>query len=266
MNTSSSPVLAALHSRRLVHRCTGWLVMITLAVALGLLVDGLMAEMRIGPDRVDVVAGESMLLSGNIPLKNAVESDFTVLKHAPDSPVELTLEGYFSSHWFGSGMWRARLAVPAETAPGQYPLVVAFKDATPQSARRLLIVVWASAEDMRRHAFSWTWRTLGLRPFPLAAGVGAVGLLLVALNFWLGWSYGRLLASRGMSEVFMLAPLGRGRVEAVCGLPAGMTVEVGQTVDIYRRDGTWRCQGCVSKVEGGRVRCFMDEDASVRVG
>lgn len=266
MNTPALPVLAAFYPSRLAHRCSGWLVMLTLAAALGLLVDGLLAEMRAGPDMVDAIVGEDVLLSGNIPLKNAAKSDFVVLGQGPDVPVSLTLDDYFPSYWFGSGMWRAKLSVPATAAPGRYSLVVAFKGATPQSARRLLIAVWQSPEDMRQHAYAWTWRTLGVKPFPAAAVAGSIGLLLALLNFLLGWRYGRLLAANHLSEIFLLTPLGRGRVEVVCGLPAGLSVAPGLPVDAFRQNGNWRCSGSVSKVEGGRIRCFWDEADAPAIG
>lgn len=266
MKTLNNETLAAIQGGRRVHRLSGWCAMLAFVAAFAVLIDALSAEMRMGPDRIDIVAGTETPLSGNVPIQDAKPEDFIVLGIDRAAPATLTLEGYFPSYWFGSGMWRAILDVPADTKPAIYPVVVAFRGGTPQSAQTFNIAVWASEDDIRLNSFSLCWRHFGLRPFHVSAVLGIAGLLLGLLNFILGRRYGNLLERKGISEIFITAPMGRGRVEAACGVLHGCDIQAGANADIFHPDGTHVCDAQVGKAENARVRFFLSEASGVRVG
>ena len=175
---------------------------ILLAVALLGLFDGLIAEMRGGTNRLELLPGESLTLSGPAALKNPVSSDLVARFTPPDAPLRFSLEGFFTGYWFGNGMWRGEVTAGAEAAPGSYGLRITFRGAVGQAPQVYTLIVHADAAARREASLSFLRRWAGVNPFVLAALCGGAGVLLGGATYAFGRRHVRLLAGLGCSEVY----------------------------------------------------------------
>lgn len=199
---AGNPVWLTGQKWRKKQRFFGKVSAVLLAAALLALGDGLIAQMRAGSFDLDLVPGESQLISGPSPLKNPLDSDVRWRLLPPDAPVEFHLLGFFSGYWFGSGMWKARVGCRAGAAPGEYKLRVAFRGAPAQSAQTWTVRVFASAETMRAASFSCLRRWLAVNPFVAAAACGVAGIGFGVLTYFFGRLYAQALAWLGVAEIY----------------------------------------------------------------
>lgn len=173
-----------------------------LAVALVGLVDGLLAEMRAGTNRLELLPGEAMTISGPTALRNPVTSDIVAHFTPPEAPLRFTLEGFFTGYWFGNGMWRGEVRAEPDAAPGSYTLRVAFKGATGQAAQTYTLVIREDAAAQRGGSLSFLRRWFDVNPFLLAVFCGICGVALGAVTYAFGRRHARLLAGLGCSEIY----------------------------------------------------------------
>ena len=110
-----------------VRRWSGALAALLLCLAALTLVDGLVALMRAGSTRIELIAGQSESLSGPVSSKHPVPEDLRLRLTPETAPVEFRLEGFFPSYWFGNGMWRGVVSTPPGATPGRYGLTVGFR-------------------------------------------------------------------------------------------------------------------------------------------
>ena len=259
-----------------VQKMLGWLALLFILAAFASLVDGLTAEMRRGPDRLDVVAGSETPLSGPIPVKKAELDDFYVQGNAPDGQVRLVLDDFFASYWFGSGMWRGRIVVGDNPGIGEYHMTVAFRDAPPKGAQNYRVVVWADEDSLREGSFSWVVRTFGRSPFGVAGAFAPVGLLLGAVNFLVGWRRAKLLQLAGCGEVYKVMSgdggskkaqaIGAGKKEATFGLGEEHGLALGQRCLVMRPDGRPMQAATVAFCDVRYSSMLLDSHADVRAG
>ena len=175
---------------------------VLLAVALLGLFDGLLAEMRGGPNQLELLPGEALTLSGPAALKNPVSSDLVARLTPPDAPVRFSLEGFFTGYWFGNGMWRGEVMAEPGAAPGSYGLRITFKGAIGQAPQVYTLIVHADAGARRDASLSFLRRWFDVNPFVLAALCGGLGVLLGGATYAFGRRHVRLLAELGCSEIY----------------------------------------------------------------
>lgn len=188
---------------------TGLFSGLLLAVALIGLCDGLIAEMRGGTNRLELLPGESLTLSGPAALRNPVTSDLVARFTPPDAPLRFTLEGFFTGYWFGNGMWRGEVAAEPDARPGSYGLGVRFRGAAGQAPQVYTLVIHEDAAARRASSLSLLRRWAGVNPFVLAAICGGAGVLLGMMTYAFGRRHVRLLAALGCSEVYRTGLSGR---------------------------------------------------------
>ncbi len=230
------------------------------------LVDGLVAEMRMGMNRLDVLPGTETPVSGPVPTKNARHADFYVQGNAPDGQVRLVLDDFFASYWFGSGMWRGRFVVGDAPGIGDYPFVVEFKDAPPRSAQNYYVVVWPDADSMRAGSFSFVYRETGVKPFLVAAVMGIVGLLLGLVNFLLGRYWAGQLRTAGCGEVYKVVRVNDGQTDVTCSIGADGGMAAGQECLICRPEGEPVARARVSQCDPRHATLALPADSGVRAG
>lgn len=225
------------------QKIVGWCAMALMVAGFLVLVDGLVAEMQRGPNRIDVIPDTVTPVSGPIPVKKAELDDFFVVGNAPDGQVKLVLDSFFASHWFGSGMWRGRLVVGSNPGIGDYPFIVEFRDAPPKAAQQYRVVVWQDEQAMRAASFSYVMREFGLSPFQTAAVLLLSGILAGVVNFLLGVKWQRALGAQGLTEVYKVVRMKEADgLEATFGFGAAHGVRVGQRCTLFDPDGRvlWR--------------------------
>ena len=248
------------------QKLCGWLTMLIFLAGFAALVDGLTAEMQRGANRIDTLPGTVTPLSGPIPVKKAELEDFFVLGNAPDGQVRLELDDFFSSYWFGSGMWRGRLVVGDNPGIGEYPLVVEFRDAPPKAAQHYRVMVWSDAEALRQGSFSWVFREYGQEPFRLAAVLLILGVLGALGNFLLGRLWQRALRRQGCAEIYKVLLARESGKEVTFGLGKNDGVTLGQAWEVARPNGTPLGQSRVAFCEPRHASLLVPDAVDVRPG
>ena len=192
---------------------------VLLVLALAVLVDGLVARMIGGGSyRIEMLAGTSEPVSGPLGQGKPSEDEIRAFPIPVDAPVEFEFSGFFTSYWFGTGMWRGVVHVPETAESGTYALAVGIEGQPSSTFQTYTISVARSAEEQNRQALSFVRRMTGMNPFYLAAFFAVVGLGLALGNFCLGNRGNKLLAAMGLSEIFRVQPEGEFlRVFAVTG-------------------------------------------------
>lgn len=241
--------------------------MVVFLLGFAILVDGLLAEMRRGPNRLDATPSSETALSGPIPVKKAELSDFYVQGDSPDGQVKLVLDDYFASYWFGSGMWRGRLVVGDNPGLGEYPFTIEFKDAPARSAQQYRVMIWPDMTALRAGSESWVMRTVDWNPFALAAIVIPCALVLSLVNFLLGRQWVHTLAEQGCGEVFKTlhakdSPI----MEVSFGMGADDGIAMGQHCYFYLPDGSYADEGTVVMVEAGHAAVNLPKTSPVTSG
>lgn len=249
------------------YKLSGWVAMLVFLAGFAILVDGLVAEMRRGPNRLDVTPQSETPLSGPIPVKKAELEDFYVQGNSPDGQVKLILDDFFASYWFGSGMWRGRLVVGDNPGIGEYPFVIQFEGAPARSAQQYKVIVWPSRTALRTGSESWVMRELDWNPFGLAAIVIPSALFLGLINFLFGRHWAHTLAAAGYGEVFKTI---RGKdspiIEVSFSLGEKDGVFMGQKCYFYQPDGTYADSGEVVMCEPGHAAVNLPVGTRVTSG
>lgn len=191
------------------QRACGLISGICLALALLALFDGLLAEMRAGTNELELLPGQSIILSGPVPLKHPIDSDVIARFTPATDALAFDLEGFFTGYWFGAGMWRGGVIAGDTVEPGEYRLKISFRGAPAQSAQRYIVNVFADARAKREAAKSYFRRYLDINPFILSALTGSIGVAFGCITYFYGRRYAINLAALGMAEVYRTGQDGR---------------------------------------------------------
>ena len=144
------------------RRWCGAAASLLLCLAALTLVDGLVALMRSGSNRIELLAGQSERLSGPVASQDPVSGDMRLRLEPETAPVDFRLEGFFPSYWFGNGMWRGVVAARPDAAPGTYAFSIGFRGGG--SPQKYEIVIWPDAAARRAGALSLIQAHTGLPP------------------------------------------------------------------------------------------------------
>lgn len=232
------------------YKVSGWVALLLFLCGFAALVDGLITEMRLGPNRLDVLPASTLPLSGPIPIKDATKEDFAVEGSSSSNEVEIKLDDFFSSYWFGSGMWRGQLVVGEKPGIGDYFFIVRFRGAPEKSAQFYHVAVWENATAMRKASFSFVMRTFGVSPFWTAGFIIPLGLIAGFINFIFGRIWVKNLNKSGIAEVFkVVRPKGAEKIEVAFGLGAEHGMQIGQEFMIFQPYGSFIGQGQVELLE-----------------
>lgn len=197
-----NPSWGLVRSLRKRQKLAGRAAGILLLVALLALFDGLAAQMRAGPNELNLLPGESLSISGPAVLKNPLNSDIIAAFRPADAPLAFNFEGFFTGYWFGNGMWRGQVAAPLGAEPGAYGLRIAFRGASAKTAQNYTFKVYENREAMRAASLSFITRLSGANPFILAAVCGACGILCGMATYYFGRRYARNLDRLGLAEIY----------------------------------------------------------------
>lgn len=197
------------------QRRAGLFAAVTLVLALATLVDGALSHMRGGGSyRLEMLAGTSQPVSG--PMGSGdFESRVVAFPIPRDAPISFDFEGFFTSYWFGTGMWRGTVHV-GETAPsGTYALAVGVEGQPSSTFQTYTLSVARTRDEQDRNSLSFVRRWSGWNPFWVAAVFAALGFGTGIGSFALGRRLTGLLRDLGLAEVVRVHPDGEG-VALVC--------------------------------------------------
>ena len=133
---AETPAWLSFRGLRARQRKAGLLACCLLVVGLAVLVDGLVSQMRGGGSfRIEMLAGTAEPVSGPQASLTATEKDMEAFPIPADAPLNFEFDGFFSSYWFGTGMWRGRIRAFEYAESGIYGMAVGIRG-TPSAAHR----------------------------------------------------------------------------------------------------------------------------------
>lgn len=246
---NNNPLWPALRKNRKYQKFFGLISAVLFTLALIALVDGLQSKMRSGPDELRLVAGTTESVAGPSALKNPVPSDLVARFTPTDAPLEFRLDNFFPGYWFGGGMWRGQIVVPATLAPGRYGLSVSFKGAAGQSPMNYVLYVYASRAELRAASLSLFYRYLNLNPFILASSLGGAGIFFGLIT----WFFGRRYILGLLSLEILQAFPGPDSELLWCHCPKKYAPAIGAKLAIYSADGKFLSAARAIELRKGKL-------------
>ncbi|MDR3358208.1 MAG: hypothetical protein LBN96_05050 [Desulfovibrio sp.] len=235
------------------------------AAAVFCLIDGLYSSVRVGSEVLELLPGQTLMVSGPSPLKNPLNSDFSARITPPGEDVRFILEGFFASYWFGSAMWRGAVRADAGAEPGRRELLIRFRGAPAKSAQKFLVHVWESESVKRAEDPSVLRRLTGVTPAMPGIACGVAGLLFGAFTFFWGRRYLKNLSGFGCSEVFR-TDITENERRVFCLANDRKSRWEGVSCRIFSPEGEEIGQAVAQKADKGILEFSMPKDAPVSAG
>lgn len=252
-------------------RLLGKISALVFVVAMFAVFDGLQTLVRHEFNSIGVIPGEELLVSGMLPA--GVKSHEELVIHIEgDAAIRFTPLETYKGFWMGGQMWRARLDVPANVAPGRATITVVDilpeedKDKTAFAGQQnpalvFGINIFVGDEERRASDNSLIRRYIGLPAFGIAAG--AV-LLAICIGFASWRTFGRAEQELAENGVFFIHGVKQLENDGLGPFPmvgyrtafahAGKKFYRNEPVILY--DNRWREQGRGSLVEVTKIKAF----------
>ena len=206
---AETPAWTAFLGVRARQRTAGLVACCLLVAGLAVLVDGLVSQMRGGGSfRIEMLAGTAEPVSGPQASLHAAEKDMEAFPIPADAPLSFEFDGFFSSYWFGTGMWRGRIRAFEDAPSGIYGMAVGIRGTPAAAHQTYTVVVAGSEEELNAMSLSYVRRATGQNPFYIAVALVAAGLLGGVRAFLLGKRCDGLVRSLGLAEIFRTADEG----------------------------------------------------------
>ena len=252
MSGSLRRAFAALRKARLVGYASACFCML----AVFFLIDGLQMLMRSDFNRVDLVLGEEVFMSGAMPLQAKSHEDIVVLIEGLDG-LSFTPITDFKGLWFGAHMWRATLDARAASASGRAMLtvldLVPAKSTTSNATIMVqnptqvyAITVWPSKDEMRAAHLSFSHRVTGLSAFIIAGLSVACGIGLGVVNLLLNITAHKALAQEGIFVIHGMRQTDAG-YQAIFSPGIGRELLVQQPVSLLNPEGVEQRKGLLEE-------------------
>ncbi|MBU4231323.1 MAG: hypothetical protein KKD99_03785 [Proteobacteria bacterium] len=204
-------------------------------IALLVLVDGLLVHFRERANFVKVLPGASVEINGELTdeAHRVEELTFT----SDSDQLKVIFEAIHKGYFLGGDMWRGRLIVGPDIAPGEYNLsVLPMRSDSPRKAPAFRIKVFPDALSLQKSSTSLVRRWFGVSAFVVAAGCLPEILLAFGAVFLLSGKRDALLAASGQAEIYRVTK-GDGGCEIHFGLGTAHGISPGATVAIYDAGG-----------------------------
>jgi hypothetical protein len=219
-------------------------------IALLALVDGLLVHFREPANLVKVLPGAVTAINGELTDEAHDLQDLTFTTDSDQFKVNF--EAIHKGYFLGGDMWRGRLTVGPDIAPGEYNLAVLPKrTVSPRKAPDFRIQVFADASRLQQSSTSVVRRWFGVSAFQVAAGCLPGILLAFGAVYWLSGRREALLAATGQAEVYRVTR-GDDGYEIRFGLGMLHGISPGARVAIYdelgQQVGTGTVEVCNQKV------------------
>jgi hypothetical protein len=219
-------------------------------LALLTLVDGLLVSFREPADLVKVLPGASVEINGELTDEAHQVEDLTFTSDSDQ--LKVTFEAIHKGYFLGGDMWRGRLSVGPDIAPGEYNLsVLPKRTVSARKAPAFRILVFADALSLQKSSTSVIRRWFGVSAFQVSAGCLPGILLAFGTVYLLSGRRDTLLAASGQAEVYRVTK-GDSGCEIRFGLGTAHGMTPGATVAIYdtggRQVGTGTVEVCNQKV------------------
>jgi hypothetical protein len=233
-------------------------------IALLGLVDGLLVAFREPADLVKVLPGASVEINGELTDEADRVEDLTFTSDSDQ--LKVTFEAIHKGYFLGGDMWRGKLSVGPNIAPGQYHLsVLPKRAASSRKAPAFRILVFADALSLQKSSTSVVRRWFGISAFNVSAGCLPGILLAFGAVYLLSGKKDELLAASGQAEVYRVMR-GDDGCEIRFGLGTAHGMSPGARVAIHdaggQQVGTGTVEVCNRKVSVAQAT----SDQPIKVG
>ena len=180
--------------------------------------DVLISTHRKPANHLNVVAGHSIALTGNVYGKVTTIHDIGVTTSTPGLGFGFD-EKIFKEFWLGLPMWRGELSAASTLAPGTYAMKIMFHDLSeikPESYEKVAdlttytIRVYGSNKALQKSELSLIKRYVGLPAWPLALCFFLVAVTAGAFVFLLSGKIDSQMAQNGLAEIYRVQKLSHG--------------------------------------------------------
>jgi hypothetical protein len=233
-------------------------------IALLALVDGLLVHFREPANLVKVLPGASVEINGELTDEANGVQDLTFTSSSEQ--LQVNFEAIHKGYFLGGDMWRGRLVVGPDIAPGEYSLaVLSRKTASARKAPAFRIVVFPSALSLQKSSASCIRRWFGVSAFVVPLGCLPGILLAFGAVYLLSEKKEALLAASGQAEVYRVTRGDEGyEIRFALGTPHGMSP--GVTVTICNEEGQPVGTGTVEVSNQTVSVALVTADQKVKVG
>jgi hypothetical protein len=234
------------------------------AIALLVLVDGLLVNFREPPNLVKVLPGMNVGIDGELTDEAHDVEDLTFTSNAPQ--LRVTFEAIHKGYFLGGDMWRGRLMVGPQISPGEYSLsVIPKRTASPRKAPAFRIIVFPDALSLQKSSTSLIRRWFGVSAFMVAAGCLPGILLAFGAVYLLSGKEEALLAAAGQAEVYRVTRT-EGGCEIRFALGAAHGIGPGAKIVIHDAAGATVGSGTVEASNQKNSVAQVTADQEVKVG
>jgi hypothetical protein len=233
-------------------------------IALLGLLDGLLVHFREPANLVKALPGASVELNGELTDEAHEVQDLTFTSSSDQLQVQF--EAIHKGYFLGGDMWRGRLVVAPDIAPGEYSLaVLPKKTASPRKAPAFRILIFPDPLSLQQSSTSLIRRWFGISAFKAAAGCLPGILLAFGAVYLLSGRREALLAANGQAEVYRVTKGESGwEIRFALGLPHGMSPGAG--IAIYDEAGRQVGTGVVEASNQKMSVAQVMSDQAVKVG
>ena len=203
--------------------------------------DGLIAYYRLPVNSNYVMPGESLKLTGPLPVEGAGLQD---LRYETDGDsLRLDFQEVFTGFWMGGRMWRGVLTTGADTPSGVYHVAVDWGEESPKKPPTVFtLFVYRGDKELRGFSTSYLRKYLDLHSWWTAASFLALLCSTIGLVYLLSSRRESLLAKAGMADIYRIAKIDE-RVEVAFALGTRHGIDVGSALELL--DGSGKAQGRV---------------------
>jgi hypothetical protein len=223
----------AVTGRKLVGKaCALFCLLASLAI-----IDGLVAKFREPVNVLHVLPGDEVAIDGTIPENIKSTADLTYTSDSRDLAVNFIVihPGYF----MGGNMWRGRLTVGSNLAPGKYTVTVKPKaDPAAKPGYQFRVVVYPDPLSQRQAFQSAIKRQTGFSPYLVAAACAPLILISLAAVYLLSQRIDSLQEKEGRAEVYRVN-WNEGQYQVTFSLGTEHGVNPGDLVTICDPEGNY---------------------------
>jgi hypothetical protein len=201
------------------------------------IIDGLVAKFREPVNVFHVLPGDVAEVDGPIP-ENIKGTE--ALTYASDSKdLAVTFVAIHPGYFMGGNMWRGRLTVGKNLAPGKYTVTVRPRDLpASKPGYQFRVVVYPDALSQRAAFQSQIKRQTGFSPYLVAAAFTPFILITFAAVYLLSQRIDTLQAEGGLAEIYRVSR-NEGQYQVTFGLGTAHGVNPGDQVTLLDPEGTY---------------------------
>nr|NJM02349.1 hypothetical protein [Desulfobacula sp.] len=259
---------------RLMHKrvILGRICLFVSIVAMISVLDGLTAAHRKPDNDLDIIAGRSFKITGNVYGNVKSARDIGVVSDSTELALNFDKD-IFSGYFLGVEMWRGELQAGPDLKPGRYhlrlipPDLPEIKPDDRQKLESLLsytVNVYADAGAQRQGSLSLINRYAGVSPWFTALGFFLAALSTGAWIFVISGKIEDEMAKQGFAEIYRVSK-NSGGLEVFFGLGKRHGLEPGEKIGLFNASGDFLKEMVVETI-GKETSSGVVDILSIRPG